>query len=784
MDHPSGDTTPNLASSRFVSFMALRKRHSALLESRARDLECRATDRDARETPTLIADIKNFVDRASQTGVILESPEDREAAAAMIYFWVNNLQRDGHRAAEYGLAPFDRTELEDEPELEEGQFPYDRDDDLGLRPQLLNEALLACRRSPLIALVGPSGSGRTSFAENALVPALMGRIRGHAEHPAVLVAPGSDPSTSLRRLRDLQSDAHDRPRILVIDDVETIFMLWSEQDQERWVASVRETVADAKSELFVILIIDSRYLEDAFRISALRQLLENATVHVRPFDAKSLREFIDTPANAIGLKFEEGLVTQLVDDVLGDPAALRRLVIKLQLLWDRRVRNRITWEAYSALGGTHMLRDSLEAFAERHRSQQETLRQILLQLVKPAPGKNFTTISVAQADLYRSETGEDEVDQLLKGLETVGFLRLYKADRSPELRVALTHETLVYHWPSLLGWVDEERQKQRRRLRLRDAAKAWKDRNRDPGALWRGTLLEEADRFRNHSHLETEFLHASWTALRRDERERLTVSQKLLAQTRLFNVALALGLVVSLLLVLVTALFYRRAVDAEHLEKDQRRLLTESRGIELLEGGDPSGAALWFSEALRISESGREPADVDGRGVGPSRIAAALQQLPVLRQLWCLDKEDAASGADADYHFSAAEFTPQGNVIAAIEQLPDEQTGEVRTYAVGSSQPFLSFRTKRPTRVGAPLLGLQVGAASDIGRASGEEGHVRSISPGAIRVIALSPDGQCMATGSRDSTPHGGDGERTRRQDRHRSGLQPGKGRRWCRSFQ
>ncbi len=51
------------------------------------------------------------------------------------------------------------------------------------------------------------------------------------------------------------------------------------------------------------------------------------------------------------MKFEEGVVDALLQDILGEPAALPLLQFTLLKLWENREHNRVTWEAYRRLGG-------------------------------------------------------------------------------------------------------------------------------------------------------------------------------------------------------------------------------------------------------------------------------------------------------------------------------------------------------------------------------------------------------------------------------------------------
>lgn len=72
----------------------------------------------------------------------------------------------------------------------------------------------------------------------------------------------------------------------------------------------------------------------------------------------------------MGLKFEEGVVDALLQDILGEPAALPLLQFTLLKLWENRERNRVTWEACRRLGGGRQaLARSADEFIEARKQR-------------------------------------------------------------------------------------------------------------------------------------------------------------------------------------------------------------------------------------------------------------------------------------------------------------------------------------------------------------------------------------------------------------------------------
>jgi hypothetical protein len=126
------------------------------------------------------------------------------------------------------------------------------------------------------------------------------------------------------------------------------------------------------------------------------------------------------------------------------------------------------------------------------------------------------------ADRAELESGRAEDTAVV--LERLARTRLITLDDNT---VDLAHEALITAWPRLRSWIDEDRERLRAHRRVTEAARAWHDLGRDPGALYRGTRLAATEehfaglaRSEDLTDLERSFLTAS-SAGRTRERRRL-----------------------------------------------------------------------------------------------------------------------------------------------------------------------------------------------------------------------------------------------------------------------
>ncbi len=225
--------------------------------------------------------------------------------------------------------------------------------------------------------------------------------------------------------------------------------------------------------------------------------------------------------------FEADLVNTILDDVAGEPGAMPLLQHGLLRLWQRRHGRRLSATEYRKIGGIQeAIAQTAEGVYLRLAADDQTLmRRILLRLVR-----------LDENDLRRDARRREQFDQLLvdEG-ERAAVSRLVArlADEkllstgvnpaSGEHEVELAHEALIQHWARLQEWIEADRANLKLQQKIAAAAAGWVDLERDPGALYRGALLAQAEELLQDeagafNRLEREFVEAS-TAARDRERQ-------------------------------------------------------------------------------------------------------------------------------------------------------------------------------------------------------------------------------------------------------------------------
>ena len=401
------------------------------------------------------------------------------------------------------------------------------------RDDAIRDLVARVQTHSFVAVVGPSGSGKSSLVFAGLLPALR-RQRQTTMWDVISLRPGASPLRALAaafgtvpesagpaaidtyreneaaayrtgdegKLGRIANDRLDAApekadRLLIyVDQWEELYaMAPAMEDKERrkqhsddvdkFIALLVAAASDPRSRVTVVLTVRADFYGALIRNTLLSKMLPEQQVNTPPMGLNDLRSAIETPAKKVGLAFAPpALVDEILNDVGMDEGRLPLLQFALKETWERREGDRLTAAAYMEVGGVAgaIKKTAERAYADLTPAQQEAARRLFLRLVTPGEGQEDTRARSAipddpqQRDIV-SRFSERRVRLLVTRYET---LQEPTAQAGSEVRatVEVAHEALIGRWPMLRAWVDANREKLRARAAILRAKAEWEEKGK------------------------------------------------------------------------------------------------------------------------------------------------------------------------------------------------------------------------------------------------------------------------------------------------------------------
>ena len=393
-----------------------------------------------------------------------------------------------------GLAPFEAADAE---------FFFGRE-------RLVDELVARLEAAPLLAVIGPSGSGKSSLLRAGLLPAI-------ERWQQVVVRPGERPAAELVSalgggLPEVLERVPSGERLLLaVDQFEEVFAASVvEAERNAFIEALVEAAWDPDRRAAILIALRADFFGRVAPYVELADLLGPNHVLLGPMTAGELRRAIEGPAARTGLEVESALVDALVDDVVGEAGGLPLLSSALLDLWREREGRSLTFASYERTGGVTgaVGRHAEAAFQSLAAEDQQIGRQIVLRLVAGEGGE-----AVTRRRTTKEELDAEEDTDVARVLSILVERRLLVADNGT---VELAHDALLEQWPRLVGWLEEDAQGRRLHRHLTQAAAEWDASRRESSELYRGPRLAAAIDWADAAggdaglnRLEREFLEAS-----------------------------------------------------------------------------------------------------------------------------------------------------------------------------------------------------------------------------------------------------------------------------------
>lgn len=400
----------------------------------------------------------------------------------------------------------------------------------------------------LLAVIGPSGSGKSSVVSAGLLPRLQGGALPGSNRWVYLepMVPGAHPLETLaltlaphfphRSVKSIHEDLEDdsgrglhllatqlaqvleQRIVLFIDQFEEMFTLTpTEAERQCFIDLLATAVKETHGPLLLILTLRADFYDRPLAYPELGRLILRRQCVVLPMETHELRAAIKQPAALpdVHLNFEGTLLGDLLYEVQGQPGALPLLQFTLDQLFRRRAGSTLTLSAYHDIGGVkgalakHAEATYAELPSERHR---KLARFLFLRLIDPGSSEQDTTRRRATPDELTLATPE-ETEVLRQVMAYFIAARLLTTNEiAGTSTIEVSHEALIREWPRLADWLWEAREDVRLQQTLSKDVAEWEQHGKPQDRLYRGSQLKEAKAWARHntpSKNEVTFLQAS-----------------------------------------------------------------------------------------------------------------------------------------------------------------------------------------------------------------------------------------------------------------------------------
>jgi len=331
------------------------------------------------------------------------------------------------------------------------------------RESLTDQLVDKLRTGNFIAVVGASGSGKSSLVKAGLVHKLR---RGHAlsgsdrwnirvitptEQPFKSLAnafvnadtsavdraeqlrraetflqEGSSGLTQLIRASLIAQNRNTR-MVLIIDQFEEVFTLCqginAERDRHRFFHSLLTALRDLSEQFSLVVVLRADFFSKCSFYKSLIEQIERHLVMVTPLTYDQIKASILKPAERVGLVCDPNLVYNILLEIVGAPGELPLLQYTLMELWKHRQYSpeggppRLTLDAYAELGGVRgtLQKRANELFYSLTLEEQRVAQRIFIGLTQLGEGTEDTRRRVLKSELVNGQSSE-LVEQVLEKL--------------------------------------------------------------------------------------------------------------------------------------------------------------------------------------------------------------------------------------------------------------------------------------------------------------------------------------------------------------------------------
>ena len=482
------------------------------------------------------------------------------------------------------------------------------------------EVLRHLSENRFVAVIGASGSGKSSLMYCGLVPILHGGFIADAgsRWKIITTRPGNNPienmavsitregkevniaSAILRRssmglTEALRQYVHtsDSNILLIVDQFEELFRFKKSRrdavsfnESEAYVKLLVEAVRQSDIPVYLVLTMRSDFIGECSQFQELTSLINESNYLIPQMTRDDFKDAVTGPVAVGGATIDPNLVTQLLNDVGDNPDQLPILQHALMRTWDywqqqKDLERPLSLSDYEAVGRMEkaLSEHANEAFEEL--SPKE--KMICESMFKTLTEKGGDNIGIRQptrleviAEIARAEP--EEINSVVEVFRKPGRSFLTPAHPVKLVKgsvVDISHESIMRIWDRLKIWVEEEAQAVQMYNRLSEASSLfqvgktglWRPPDLQLALNWRKKqqpTLTWAERYNPAFERAMVFLETSEKEFIAEEENKIRLQRRQLRRTRAFAMVLGTAAIISIGLMLWSFVLRDQALKAQN----------------------------------------------------------------------------------------------------------------------------------------------------------------------------------------------------------------------------
>ncbi len=537
-------------------------------------------------------------------------------------------------------------------------------------------------KNRFIAVVGASGSGKSSLIYCGVIPALINSVKGSTAKDWLIIntRPGNSPLNSL--LNDISESSNTKIEsinptelfssekgvlnlivkaagnkkniLLMVDQFEEIFRFskmgdpsGSKENSDLYVSFIVNAVKQTSVPVYVVITMRSDFIGECSRFQDFTALINQSNYLLPRMTTNDFRKVIQGPVKVAGAEIDPVLEDKLLSDLGDNPDQLPVLQHVLMRTWDYwKLHNDITKPLsvsdYEAVGRIEkaLSEHANEAYDELNEREKIICESIFRTLTEKGgdnrgvrrPTKISQLAAIALADT-------EEVTRIIEIFRAPGRSFLVPGSNiklSKDSVIDISHESFMRIWERLRAWVDEEANAVQMYKRLAESAalfqagrtSLWRPPDLQLALTWRDKTnpsLTWAERHNPAFERTMVFLETSENEYSKEEENKLRLQKRQLRRTRIFALVLGGAAIISIALVVWTQELRVRA-EEEFERAEEQRSIAEDRTAEA------NNQRLLAEKAATEAQNQRNIAEESSRIAEERRVEAEANAREARRQ--------------------------------------------------------------------------------------------------------------------------------------------------------